>query len=481
MRRLLVVSLVLCVTLFPRSANKAEAFGPALLALNPTTLGALVAAGGVLAAGAALYAPAIHDAADLVVSQSGSIARKLWAVNTMIDFVETATGQYLYGKAVTAWGQVQGMIDYIKSLPNQFSSLISAIDAASQPQGSSVVQTGSIVYVPDVGWFQLGAHKSGIDRYCVSVTSLPGWNGYVVGGPWDYIAYFSGSGAVGFMAVAGDPGTAGCFSGDVPVDVDVWYSASTSPPPGVFDPAAFANTLDTSDPVVAAEVDALIQQRPDFWAVTDADVVSVSQQDTPPPVWNGYTPVDTVRELSYINADLASQVADNVTAIADASGDPALQVEALNAQLAADRAGLDALKSDLAQDIAINVDMSGVESRLDAIDNTLDDIRDSVVDPTATLPDINTYDATIDDPGDVDLIGAIESRINSLKIGDGFFSKISQLQIASSSPNPCLDIDIYGGHISSCIDEYQSFLNAIGAIILFCAYVYSAFIIVKGG
>jgi len=79
------------------------------------------------------------------------------------------------------------------------------------------------------------------------------------------------------------------------------------------------------------------------------------------------------------------------------------------------------------------------------------------------------------------LIGAIDSRINSLKTGDGFLAKISQLQIASSNPDPCLDIDIYGGHISSCIDTYQSFLNTIGTIILFCSYIYAAFIIVKGG
>ena len=343
---IIVALLVPCLLV----ARPSHAFGPTLFALNPATLGVMVAAGGVLAAGAALYAPAVHDAADLVVSQSGSIARKLWAVNTMIDFVETATGQYLYGKAVTAWARVQDMIDYVRSLPDQFPIFNSAIDAASQPQGSSVVQTGAVVYVPDVGWRVLGDHKSGVDRYCVSATSLPGWNGYVVGGPWDYIAYFSGTGAVGFMALVGDPGTSGCFAGDVPVDVDVWYSSATSPPVGgEFDPAAFADNLDTADPAVAAEIDALIQQRPDFWVVSDGDVLTISQSNDPPVAWTGYDPAD-ISVLEYVNADLAAQLADDIQAMADANPDDvSLQVEALRAQIEAQQAQIEALEAEQQQ------------------------------------------------------------------------------------------------------------------------------------
>lgn len=465
-RRVFCAFLLLSLLFLVRPAR---ALAPALAAIPAASLGAVVLSAGVVAGLAAtvMCSPSSFDALPTYVDSAGNIARTMWAINSSIYKLG---GSYLYGKAVTAWGQVQDMIDYIKSLPNQFSSLISAIDAASQPQGSSVVQTGSVVYVPDVGWFQIGNHKSGIDRYCVPLTSLPGWNGYVVGGPWDYIAYFGGSGSVGFMSVAGDPGTAGCFSGDVPVDVDVWYSSATSPPAGQFDPSVFSSVLDVSDPAVVGEIEGLIAQRPDFFSFSDTDNPADAISGVAAPAVD-LPASDVVSALSQMSADRASELADNIAVLAAQNpNDPLLQADAARAAAQADQIAIDAAISDSSADVPVKVDTSKVESKLD-------DIIDLLT-PPAVLPSVDPgdYDSSVPPVVEDDL----QAKLRSLTDLAPGVSALSNSSVQISNVSPVVTGVVMGSNISIDMSVYESYLDFMGNFLLSVVTIGTIFMVIRG-
>lgn len=205
----------------------------------------------------------------------------------------------------------------------------------------------------------------------------------------------------------------------------------------------------------------------------------------PDPVPDADPNVETNQWLSAIkhNTDgvleVNTNVAENVRRMVDNQG---VVVDTLNRN--GDRV-VESLKN-------INVDVSGVESRLDTTNSSLSDLVSNSNSLKSALNDVgsvdtalggipdNVYDGTIADndlPTLEDFQGTAQSFIDTNPLS-GF---LSQSDIDLVDQDPCFHIPnpYTGGTESFCMDQYASTWSAMGILMVALSF-FSAFRIVKG-
>lgn len=113
-----------------------------LAVINPATVGVVVAAAGVLAAGTAYYAPAVYSAGQSAVNTAASTAS-----TSLIATKAIAVGaeSYLFGKAVQAEIGLQALADWAQSHTSDAPIISAAANASSSNGYRDPLAPGQIV------------------------------------------------------------------------------------------------------------------------------------------------------------------------------------------------------------------------------------------------------------------------------------------------------------------------------------------------